>query len=303
MRLNDAIDDYISSLRVQGYSERTLRDYRNCLRRFLSFLKAKGVSCLIEITTAHVTSYQRHLFRSSYSDKTIKGVVSVLRLFFRYAYQKGYIFNDLSLCLWTVRNAFVLPKSIFSEEEMSKVLSMPDVSTGRGIRDRAILELLYSSGIRNSELCSAMLYDLNISEALLRVIGKGNKQRVVPVGKVALYWIEKYLNEVRPYYLMYPREYHIFLNHKTGGLLKGRTVGGLVHEYARSSGIGKPLYPHAIRHACATHMLKHGADIRYIQQLLGHTHLLATQIYTHVEISDLKEVLKKYHPRGMINIK
>jgi integrase/recombinase XerD len=249
-----------------------------------------------ELNRDSIFKYQLHLAKSEHQPSTIAGKLSVLHCYLDWLYKQGLTLADLSQAVCFPRKQKSLPKGILSELEVKCFLSLPDVRTRKGIRDKAILELLYSAAIRRAELTGLNLYDLNIDEQTIRVLGKGRKERTVPVGDTALYWLLKYIREIRQ--TNGSKEKALFLDLYFHKRLDAQTITNLVYEYAKQSRLNKKITPHSFRHSCAAHLLKNGVDIRYIQELLGHASLSTTQIYTHVVKKDLKEVFRRTHPRA-----
>jgi integrase/recombinase XerD len=222
--------------------------------------------------------------------------LSSLKRFYRYLYREGRIENDPSLQI----DAPKLPRSLpgaLTEEDVQALIAAPDVLTPRGLRDRAMLEILYASGLRVSELISLNFSQLNRDAGVLRVLGKGAKERLVPVGEEALDWIGRYLEDGRSMLLAGRTCDALFVTARGQGMTR-QAFWNLIKRYAASSGIRKKVSPHTLRHAFATHLLNHGADLRVVQMLLGHSDISTTQIYTHVARERLKELHAKHHPRG-----
>jgi integrase/recombinase XerD len=184
------------------------------------------------------------------------------------------------------------------QQEVADLLMQPNIATARGIRDRALLELLYSSGLRREETVKIELYDLDMQAGTVKVTGKGNKQRIVPVGRFALYWIHKYIKDVRGV----ARDQYLFVGLQTRKKMHVESIGYIVKQCGKEAGIKKKITPHALRHACATHMMQNGAPSTMVQAFLGHEHLITTQIYTHVLTEDLHAVLDRYHPRKWMHV-
>ena len=204
---------------------------------------------------------------------------------------------------WTVMVSGIacvrfMPPLVLTESEILKLLNVPDVAKKTGVRDRAVLELLYGTGLRNSELCSLTLDLLDLAEHRLRLQkGKGGKARVLPLGQEAQSWLELYLEQVRPKWLRNPACTAVFLDRWGAGPINRATLSSMVRSLGKKAGLGKAVTPHAMRHSCATHMLRRGAGLRHLQQMLGHEQLASTEHYTRVEVSDLRRVLLRCHPR------
>jgi len=296
MKYNYLKEIYLQHLKQTGYSRHTISYHQIYLSQLIEFLILKRKRSLDKEI---LSDYIKYLYTLGYTIETYYSKLSVLRNFFHFLYLHNRLFIDLSKEISLPRGITYLPKTILTQEEMIHLLAQPDIATDRGIRDKAILELFYSSGLRCAELIYLKLYDLNISGGMIKVLGKGRKERILPVGRKALYWLEKYLKEVRPKYVVkHQKEVSIFISLIDGHALTGSHIRHLVREYSKDAAIGKKVTPHIIRHSCATHLLKNGADIRYVQELLGHSSLRTTQRYTHLVIEDLHELISKKHPRG-----
>ena len=291
MNLNFLLNDYIDSLRVNGYAEGTIAYRMIYLNQFLLFLGSQAIS------KEMVFRYQTALAKKRLSSLTIHAKLCALHRFLIWLKNQGYLLYDPSSMIHFPRRKFNLASRLLNESDMLRFLSLPDTSTAAGICDKAVLELFYSTAIRRSELIGLDLYDLNVSDCMIRVLGKGKKERIVPVSRIALGWLMRYIEEVRK-----PgdvRDQALFLNPNTQSRLSNYMVGKIFHYYHKKSRIRKKVTPHVFRHSCALHMLKNGADIRYIQELLGHASPETTQIYTRLNITDLKDVYSRTHPRAV----
>ncbi len=291
-RLLEAFLEYLSYER--GSSGHTLRSYRVDLEDFFGFLREKGLpQDPGGIDHLHLRLYLSHLTRRGLKRSSISRKLSAIRSFFRYLKREGLIKRNPAQLVSTPKFMKGLPRWLTVEEAFSLVEAPPQ-GDAKGIRDRAILELLYSSGLRVGELVGLDLGDIDLKEGLVRVLGKGGKERLVPVGGKACEALGLYL-KVRGSFG--PKEDALFLN-RWGRRLSARSVGRIVKEYALRGEVLKPVTPHVLRHTFATHMLDGGADLRAIQELLGHARLSTTQRYTHVSLSTLMEVYDRAHPRA-----
>jgi integrase/recombinase XerD len=288
---HNLLEEYLETLRVKGYAEGTVTYRQIYLNQFLSFLKNR------EITREQLCRYQALLYKKRLSVLTVQSKLSSLHCFLLWLYREGYLLSDHSKAVHFPANRSWLPKSILSESEMVYFLSLPDIRTAKGLRDKAILELLYSTGIRRAELISLDIYDLDYTAGTVRVLGKGRKERVIPVGGVALDWISRYLKTVRQY--KDAKDHALFIDLVSAHRLSSNTLNQIIREYSQTSRLNKRVTAHTFRHSCATHLLKNGADIRYIQEMLGHASPATTQIYTRVAIPDLKKTFSKSHPRAV----
>jgi integrase/recombinase XerD len=295
-----------SYLKAEGYSPETVKAAHYDLNRFLLFLSGREEENLPAITSDTLYAFQMALYGlrrrdgRPYSLSVQSRCLTSVRGFFRYLVRRGVILGDPSGALELPKIKRGLPRGVMTLREVEKVLAQPDVDAPRGLRDRAIMELLYSTGIRNAELRNLALYDINMSEGVLTVRnGKGGKDRVVPFGEIAGRYLDQYVKEARPKILAgHEAKDNVLFVGRDGGKLSCQTlVKHIVERYVKASGIKKHVTPHGFRHTCATHMLKGRASLRHIQALLGHSNLAATQIYTHVEVGDLKKELRRCHPR------
>lgn len=281
---------------IRNYSINTLNAYASDLVDFISFTREKQIA-LEEINFAVIRSYLTYLKERGYSAFSIARKISSLKNFLLYLHEeRGMTINYLDL-LESPRLPKRLPK-VLSLDEVEKLLRAPDLSNPLGYRDRAMLELLYATGLRVSELVSLTLDNLNLTLGLLKVRGKGDKERLVPIGEVALRFVENYLREIRPLFLSRKSGNYLFLNRRGKPMTRQR-FWQIIKEYALKAGIPKDkISPHVLRHSFATHLLEGGADLRALQMMLGHASLLTTQIYTHLDFSKLKRDYERFHPRA-----
>ncbi|MBL7960937.1 tyrosine-type recombinase/integrase [bacterium] len=290
--------EYVEKLRVAGYSERTLKQIIHCTNDLFEYLNTQNINAPSEITGTIIREYQAALKTRNISSVWLANKHTNCRRFLKFLYEENYTHEDHGLAISKVIKH--KPKrKVLTQKETAALMMQPNVETSRGIRDRALLELLYSSGLRREEVIRIELYDLNIPEGLVKVTGKGNKQRIVPVGRFALYWIDKYIKEVRGV----AKDQFLFVGLQTRRGLSLEYLGFLIKSCGRKSGIKKKITPHALRHACATHMMQNGAPSTMVQAFLGHEQLMTTQIYTHVLDEDLKKVMNNFHPRRWLNVR
>jgi integrase/recombinase XerD len=286
---------------VKGYSESTLRVRRVYMDMFLSWCGRNRITGPNQVTRTSLESYQRYLFQYRKKDGQPLAVASQhsrlapLKVWFKWLTHRKYIPLDPAVELELPRVGYKLP-NVMNRDEAELVLSQPNVGEPLGIRDRAMLEMLYSSGLRRMELLQLKLYDLDQKHGLLTVRqGKGRRDRVVPIGERALVWLDVYMNTLRPEIVRQPDSGIVFLT-SNGAPFTPNYLSWLARQYVKSAEIGKGGACHIFRHTMATLMLEGGADIRYIQAMLGHVRLDTTQIYTHVSIRMLKEVHTATHP-------
>jgi integrase/recombinase XerD len=296
------VEPYNEWQRVKGFSPMTIERGIGHLRRFILFCEERGLERPEEVTRNVMERYQRHLYHfrtrlgKDLSIQTqLSGLLSV-RGFFRYLSKARHVLYNPAAELDLPRVGKRLPRHVLTAEEAETVLSQPDVDAFFGIRDRAILETLYSTGIRRQEAVKLKVYDIDLVNRTVFVYqGKGRKDRMIPIGERAGLWLSKYLHEVRPRLVVEPDPGYVFLTHR-GEFLAPDYLTQLVREYVDASGIGKKGSCHVFRHTMATLMLEGGADVRYVQAMLGHSQLSTTEIYTHVSIRKLKEVHEQSHP-------
>ncbi len=288
------IDQFLDTLWLErGLSENTLSAYRSDLYSYSNWLKNASAD-LLESRPEDILGYLASL--NSMSARTSARRLSSLRRFFQYLAREGHINHDPCARIAAPRIGRPLPKSL-TEEEVKGLLAAPDTSTAIGLRDRTMLEVLYATGLRVSELVSLQLGQVNLRQGVVRVIGKGNKERLVPLGEEAVDWLEKFIRQGRAELLQGPPAATLFPSRR-GRMMTRQTFWYALRRYAVLAGITKTLSPHVIRHAFATHLLNNGADLRVVQMLLGHSDISTTQIYTHVARERLKNLHAEHHPRG-----
>ncbi len=290
----ELINQFLDMLWMErGISENTLTAYRSDLLSFASWLNTKGME-MREAQDADVRAYLGSIQKSSV--RTLARKLSSLRRFYSYQVREGFMKNDPSARVEAPRLGRPLPKSL-TESEVEALLNAPDIDTDLGLRDRAMLEVLYATGLRVTELVSLTLTQLNQRQGLVKVMGKGNKERLVPLGVESLDWLQKYFRDSRPNLVKSNTIDSVFPN-RLGKVMTRQAFWHLIKRYAKKAGINKSLSPHVLRHAFATHLLNHGADLRVVQMLLGHSDISTTQIYTHVARERLKSLHQQHHPRG-----
>jgi integrase/recombinase XerD len=251
---------------------------------------------LLDIRTTTLTAFIAHLSRQTRASSQSR-YLSTLRRFYRWQLGRGRIFIDPTLKLVNPARPSRLPK-VMSEKQVDALLNAPDLDTLLGLRDRAMLETLYASGLRVSELVNLKIHEIGFNEGVVRVIGKGSKERLVPLGEQAIDWLTRFLNEARPDILKGQQSEDMFVTAR-GSAMTRQAFWQLIKRYALQAGIDPAkLSPHVLRHAFATHLLNHGADLRVVQLLLGHADISTTQIYTHVARERLKKLHAEHHPRG-----
>jgi integrase/recombinase XerD len=290
-RLSAHTEAFLNFCRVEkGLSANTIEAYSTDLAKFSAFFADKPA-----LDTCP-TTYIDHLYQSGLGNRTIARHITTLRSFYSFLLREGVIESDPTEHLRTPRQWQTIPKFL-NLEQIEKILHAPDASRPTGLRDRAMIELLYATGLRVSELCRLGVGDLNLEMGVLRTMGKGNKQRLVPVGQAAIQAVEGYLRTARSQLLKGRASRYLFITAR-GGCLTRQAFWNLLAGYGRKAGIFHGLTPHVLRHSFATHLLEGGADLRSVQTMLGHADISTTQIYTHVMRSRLRDTIEKHHPRA-----
>lgn len=298
--MQQVFNKYINYLEAErNASPYTVRNYTTDLLDFFQFLRAKGIDSLKEVDRHTLRDYLSHLMEKGFVKASIARKLSAIRSFYRYLLREEIISTSPVATTSSPKLDRRLP-SFLTIEEINRLLEAPDLSTPQGLRDRALMELLYASGLRVSELVSLNLEQVNLDTNEIRVWGKGSKERVVLMGKPAARALTAYLDQGRPKLLGEKRSSALLLN-RYGKRLIERRVQRILEKYTNIAGIGKRVYPHMLRHTFATHLLDGGADLRVVQELLGHASLSSTQIYTHVSKSQAKKVYLSAHPMAQEN--
>ncbi len=293
---------YNDAMMLRGYSKSTLHRRESDIRRFIGWCDERALVHPNQVTKPILERYQRYLFyyRQARNNRPLSPTsqnhyLTSVKQYFKWLTQENYLLYNPASELVIVKQNATLP-IVLSVAEIERVMQQPDTLRPGGLRDRAILEVFYSTGIRRSELCNLQLHDLSLSRKTLYVrSGKGNKDRLLPIGERALHWLKIYLTGARPELLIDVQETHVFLN-DYGNAFRDNKLGDKVKRFIRNAGINVLGSCHLLRHAMATHMLENGAELRFIQVMLGHANLSATQIYTHVSIRKLREVHTATHP-------
>ncbi|MGD0956784.1 MAG: site-specific tyrosine recombinase XerD [Candidatus Acidiferrales bacterium] len=290
------IRTFLNCLQVEkGLSENTLQAYRRDIQKFAAFAAGRKLGTK-DLRRSDIAEFLGSLYRKGLDSRSVARHLVTIRNFFRFSLTEGYIDDDPAATIESPRFRQSLPEFL-SLEEVDRLLEQPDTDTTLGLRDRALIELMYSAGLRVSELCGLRVDDMQIESGCLRCVGKGNKERIVPVGRQALAVVQKYLRTARPKLLREGSSPYLFLNQR-GHKLDRITFWKLLSAYGRKAGLRKALTPHMLRHSFATHLLDRGADLRSVQIMLGHSDISTTQIYTHVVEERLKQVYKAHHPRA-----
>lgn len=295
--MESLIQEFIEYLgHEKGLATNTLESYGRDLRQYCGFLSEDTSQTPETASQATIVAYLMMLRKQGKATATIARRLAALKAFYQFMLKENYVTKDPTDELSSPKLERKLPK-VLTVEEVEKLLNQPDASNPTGIRDKAMLEVLYATGIRVSELVSLNLDDVDFDERFVRCVGKGSKERVVPIGEIAVNSLKAYLSKGRPKLVSNPNENALFLNHH-GRRLTRQGFWKIVKKYAAQLGIRKEITPHTLRHSFATHLLENGADIRAVQEMLGHADISTTQIYTHVTKDRLKDVYARSHPRA-----
>ncbi len=292
------LDEFCDSLWLEdGLSRNTLESYRRDLNKFAHWLASQRRISLLETTHGDIQGFLAYLVGQQQAKATSTSrAISSLKRLFRYLLRQNKIAADPTLQIATPKLPRTLPRSL-TEQDVELLLHAPDVQTPLGLRDRTMLEVLYATGLRVSELVGLNVVQVSLSDGVVRVMGKGSKERLVPLGEESLDWLGRYLAEARPLLLVGRTSDALFVTQRGEGMTR-QMFWYLIKKHAKQGGIDRPLSPHTLRHAFATHLLNHGADLRVVQMLLGHADISTTQIYTHVARERLKQLHARHHPRG-----
>jgi integrase/recombinase XerD len=288
---------YLDELRVsRRLSANTILAYRRDLDRLLAFAAAEE-RAVPTLDRHDLEAFVRRLMSSGLSPRSVARIVACVRGFYRFLVLDGHLVGSPADDVRAPRAWPSLPKFL-SIDEVDRLLEAPDVDTAAGLRDRALLELLYATGLRVTELVTLRISEVNLDAGFLTCVGKGAKERIVPIGQVAVDWVSRYLASGRPALLKHRESVQLFVNARGGASLSRFGFWKVIKKYGRQAGLPHALSPHVLRHSFATHLLERGADLRVIQTLLGHADLSTTQIYTHILETRLKAVYDEFHPRS-----
>lgn len=295
----EALEEYLIFLKIErGLSKNSIESYQRDLNQYITYLDQEKINSWDEVNRYIILNFLENQKNGLKSDNSLIRMISSLRRFHQFLKQENLSKEDPMLYIETPKKAQTLPK-VISTNQIDILLSIPDISNKIGIRDRAILEVMYATGIRISELVNLKLEELHLSMKLIQTIGKGDKERILPIGEQGIKWVEYYLEYSRPKLEMKSAQTSpfVFLNLR-GTQLSRQGVWKKIKKMVRQAGIKQNVTPHTLRHSFATHLLENGADLRVVQELLGHSDISTTQIYTHITKHRLKEVYDTYHPRA-----
>ena len=294
MSSTDLIDQFLDAVWVeQGLSKNTLSAYSSDLRIFAKWLSDKS---MLDVDKGDLSRFLATRYEAGIGNRSTARILSSLRRFYGYYIRENSLIIDPTLLIESPHIGRHLPVSL-SELDVELLLNAPEVTNTNGFRDKTMLEVLYATGLRVSELVGLKFEQISFRQGVVRIIGKGNKERLVPVGEEAMSWLEAYMIQARKKLLGERQCDYLFVTNRGDGMTR-QAFWHIIKRHAKKAGISKVLSPHTLRHAFATHLLNHGADLRVVQLLLGHADLSTTQIYTHIARERLKELHSKFHPRG-----
>lgn len=285
--------DYVTV--EKGLSQNTREAYGTDLGKFILYLGGHGIKDIDSVTRAHITDYLMSEKEKGIGPNSLSRNLVSIRMFFRFLVMNNYVEEDITSVLDSPRLWKILPE-VLNVKEVEQLLKAPNTRTKYGLRDKALLEVIYAAGLRVSELVNLNVSDINMDVGFLKCTGKGSKERIVPLGRQAIFSLKNYLKKTRAVFMNDLLKGNVFLTQQ-GKPFTRQGVWKLIKNYTKIAGIKKDITPHTLRHSFATHLLSNGADLRIVQELLGHADISTTQIYTHVDKARLKAIHKKFHPR------
>lgn len=295
--MDQVINEFIDFIRLEkGLSQNTIQSYNRDLAQYNQYIKKKKISHIDNIDRIVIQKYFTHLKEEGKSSKTIARLAATIRSFHQFAIREKYAVKDPTILIETPKYEQKLP-DVLSEEEVNQLLTFTHITNERDERDKAMLELLYGTGVRVTELIQLKVEDVNLTMGFIRVFGKGNKERIVPLGEHLIGILKYYVQEVRPNLLKKQVTDVLFLNAR-GGALSRQGFWKILKKIGLEKGITKTLTPHTLRHSFATHLLENGADLRAVQEMLGHSDISTTQLYTHISKKQIRDMYLNYHPRA-----
>ncbi len=295
--LVEPVESFLAWLELErGLSSNTITAYAHDLAHFSQFLERQKVSGWNRVDESVISAWNEHLGQSKYARSSQARKLSAVRMLARHLVREGFRKDDFTELVSAPKLSRKLPE-VLTYQELQRLLEAPNTATPYGLRDRAILELFYSSGLRVSELCEVLLQSINLDEGYIRVLGKGSKERIAPIGSAAVTAVRNYLSGGRPHFVKSKTGSELFLSQQ-GRAISRKMVWVMIRQHAAKAGIEKPIKPHLLRHSFATHLLEGGADLRVIQEMLGHSDISTTQIYTSVQTNRLVDEHALYHPRS-----
>jgi integrase/recombinase XerD len=290
------LEEFLNYLSVErGLSKNTIVSYRSDLAHFIEYEEAKGVKDIADVKRDDITKYLLNLKDKSLSPNSISRALVAIKMFYKFLVQEHFIKDDVAGVLESPKLIRPLP-NVMGMAEVDKLLAAPDTRKWMGLRDKAALELMYATGMRVSELVELTTEGLNLDIGFIKCKGKGDKERIVPLGRKAKEAIERYMEKVRPDLLKGKHDHHLFLS-RLGRKVSRQSFWKMIKRNARAARIKRDVAPHTLRHSFATHLLERGADLRVVQELLGHSDISTTQLYTHINKERLKSIHRQFHPR------
>jgi integrase/recombinase XerD len=290
------IDDFLNYLSVEkGLAVNSISAYRRDLNKYIKYLQKEKMSSIKAIKRSHITSFMHRLKDNGLNSNSIARAVVAIKMFHRFLVNEGYLKDDVTSVLSLPKLWRKLP-DVLSRQEVDRLLDAPNVRRRIGVRASAALELMYATGMRVSEIANLKLADLNLDMRFVKCMGKGQKERIVPLGSYACSSLLRYIKKVRPGLIKSPGEPYLFLS-RLGKKMSRQTFWKTIKLYSQKARINKEITPHTLRHSFATHLLERGADLRTVQEMLGHSDISTTQIYTHINKERLKQIHRKFHPR------
>lgn len=290
-------DDFLSYLSVErGLSRNTVAAYRTDISHCMTFLEGRGITDINGVRKQDIAGYLLHLKESGIGSNSISRALVAIKMFYRFLVQERFVKDDVAGVLESPRLVRPLPDAL-SVSDVDRLLAAPDTRDWMGIRDRAALELMYATGMRVSEMVELRTDGLNLDLGYIKCRGKGDKERIVPIGKSAKDAVSKYIERVRPGLLKGKTDQHLFIS-RIGRKVSRQSFWKIIKRYMRQAGVKHDVTPHTLRHSFATHLLERGADLRIVQEMLGHADISTTQIYTHINKERLKSIHKQFHPRA-----
>ena len=294
--MKELLEEFINYLSVErGLSKNTITSYRADLISFLNYLNSEGFNSIEKIKRDNITNYLLSLKDKGLSGNSVSRALAAIKMFYKFLTQERFIKDDLAGILESPKLIRPLP-NVLNIAEVEKLLAAPDPRDWIGIRDRAVLELMYATGMRVSEIVDIPTSTINLDVGFIKCRGKGDKERMVPIGSHARNSISRYMEKVRPSLLKNKNDTHLFLS-RLGKRVSRQSFWKMIKKYAKRARIKKEITPHTLRHSFATHLLERGADLRVVQEMLGHSDIATTQIYTHVNKERLKSIHRQFHPR------
>ncbi len=295
--MREWINEFLDYLSVErGLSKNTILGYGRDLKKFADYFESKNIKDLDTVKRSDITKFMLHLKDRGLSSNSISRNIVAIKVFYKFLVREGLLKVDIAGVMESPKLIKSLPE-VLTLREVDNLLSIPNGRDWMSIRDKAVLEVMYATGLRVSEIVELLTNNVNLEMGFLRCVGKGGKERIVPLGKKADRSLRRYLERVRPGLVKKGTDVHLFLS-RLGRKISRQSFWSMIGKYARLAKILKKIKPHTLRHSFATHLLERGADLRSVQEMLGHANISTTQLYTHISRERLKGIHKKYHPRG-----